>query len=116
MSIENSRFPDRLRAARELRELSQGDLASRTGLQPSAVSHFENGRRSPSFENLKRLADALHVTTDFLLGRSDDPKIAGTVANQMFRDADKLSSQDFEAAAAMIEALAKKRKDREEGS
>lgn len=114
MSNEESRFPDRLRAARELRKLSQGDLAGRTGLQPSAISHFETGRRSPSFENLRRLADALQVTTDFLLGRSDEPEVAGTVAQQMFRDADQLSSEDLEAAAEMIQFF-KKRRDREKG-
>lgn len=64
-------FADRLRTVRKLRNLSQGDLAERTGLQPSAVSHFESDRRTPSFDNLKRLADALNVSADYLLGRID---------------------------------------------
>ena len=45
--------------------------AARTGLQPSAISHFEGGARKPSFEHLRRLAPALEVATDFL-------KLAGT--------------------------------------
>ena len=64
-------FPDRLRAARQLRAFSQSELADKAGLQPSAVSHFETGRRAPSFDNLKALSDALQVTTDYLLGRVD---------------------------------------------
>ena len=62
-------FPERLKIARTRRELSQEGLAKRANLQPSAISHFETGTRKPSFDNLRRLADALEVTTDFLLGR-----------------------------------------------
>ena len=51
--------------------MSQADLADKTGLQPAAVSHFETGQRSPSFENLKKLADALSISVDYLLGRID---------------------------------------------
>ena len=40
--------------------------------QASAISHFETGTRKPSFDNLRRLADALDVTTDYLLGRVKD--------------------------------------------
>ena len=61
-------FPDRLRNAREYRGLTQGELAERAGLQPSAISHFETGARKPSFDNLRLLADTLDVATDYLLG------------------------------------------------
>ena len=66
-------FPERLRAARELRGWSQGDLASRCSMPTSSVGHFESGTRKPSFDNLRKLANALEVTTDYLLGRVDDP-------------------------------------------
>ncbi|MGN8546962.1 helix-turn-helix domain-containing protein [Bradyrhizobium sp. 13971] len=54
-------FPDRLKSARDLRGLNQDQLAKRSGLQGSAISHFETGTRKPSFDNLRRLADALGV-------------------------------------------------------
>ncbi len=104
-------FPQRLRAARELRELNQADLARRTGLQASAVSHFETGARKPSFDNLKRLADALDVTTDFLLGRVDDPTgLAG--ADRIYRHLGQLKDSDRHFAEEMIEMLARRAKDR----
>ena len=102
-------FSQRLRTVRDLRKLSQGDLAERSGLQPSAISHFETGGRSPSFDNLRRLADALNVTTDYLLGRSDDPAASGPVAGNLFRHAGNLSADDFKALEAMAEALANKK-------
>ena len=61
-------FAERLRAARELRNLSQSGLAENAKLQPSAISHFEIGTRSPSFDNLKRLADALDAALDGAAG------------------------------------------------
>ena len=71
-SAPSGAFPERLRSAREKRGLSQGELAKRAGFQASAISHFETGSRKPSFDNLRRLADALEVTTDYLLGRVTD--------------------------------------------
>ena len=64
-------FRDRLRMVRKRRGFSQDDLAKRAGLQASAISHFETGTRKPSFNNLLRLADALEITTDYLVGRAD---------------------------------------------
>lgn len=50
--------------------MNQVDLARKTRLKQSAISQFETGRRIPSFHNLRRLADALEVSADYLLGRS----------------------------------------------
>ena len=49
------------------RTLSQTELAKKTGLEPSAISHFECGRRSPNMENLKKLSKALNCTIDELV-------------------------------------------------
>ena len=105
-------FPERLRAARELREFNQSKLGDRAGLQASAVSHFETGARKPSFENLKRLADALDVTTDYLLGRVDDPAgLAG--AEKIHRHLGELSGSDRKTAEDMIELLARRARERD---
>lgn len=104
-------FPARLRAARENRRLSQGDLASRAGLRASAISHFETGTRKPSFDNLRRLADALEVTTDYLLGRTPDPQ-ALTGADRLHRHLDRLGTDDRDIAEDFLKILAKKAKSR----
>ena len=88
--------------------MSQGDLAKKSGLQPSAISHFETGSRSPSFDNLKRLADALETTTDYLLGRSLKPGASGPTAGNLFRHAEKCSVEDMKALEAMAAYLANK--------
>lgn len=115
MEKKSKIFSERLQTTRQLKGLSQTDLAKRAGLQPSAISHFENGRRSPSFDNLKRLADALFVTVDYLLGRAEEPKSHGLVAEQLFRNFQQMSQEDQEALAKMAEMLAKKNEKTPEG-
>ena len=107
-------FQDRLRKAREDKGLSQTDLANRTGFQPSAISHFETARRAPSFENLKKLADALNVTIDFLLGRETAPTSAGPVAEQLFRSFEQMTAEDQDDLAKFAALLAEKNRRRQE--
>ena len=104
-------FPARLKAARDTRGLDQEGLAKKAKLNPTAISHFEAGRRKPSFDNLKRLADALSVTTDYLLGRDES-------AGVLFRDVnfENLTADDLETAEGFMKMLAEKnRKRRESG-
>ena len=100
-------FKERLRAARELREMKQSELAARAKLPPSSIAHFEAGSRKPSFDNLKRLANALEVTTDYLLGRVNEPGLA-EAGDPLYRDIGKLTDRDREIAKEFLEMLAKK--------
>ncbi len=104
-------FPHRLRTAREYRGLSQGELAKRSTLQPSAISHFETGTRKPSFDNLRILADTLDVTTDFLIGRVEG-FTALADADKLHRHYNALRSDDRKFADELIEYLAKKSRDK----
>ena len=90
-------FAARLRAARERQNLNQAELAQRADLQPSAIAHFEAERRKPSFENVRRLARALDVSTDYLLG------FQATVA---FRNEEKLTRGDRDYVQGLIDKLA----------
>jgi transcriptional regulator with XRE-family HTH domain len=100
-------FKERLKAARDLRKWSQSDLAGRAKMPPSSIAHFEAGSRKPSFDTLRRLANALEVTTDYLLGRVDDPGLA-EAGDPLYRDVGKLTGRDREIAKDFLEMLAKK--------
>jgi len=52
----------RLRAIREAKRLSQGDIEERSGLKRSYISRVENGHTVPSVETLEKLARALEVS------------------------------------------------------
>ncbi|MBS0248414.1 MAG: helix-turn-helix transcriptional regulator [Proteobacteria bacterium] len=98
-------FPARLRAARELRTLNQEELADRSKLQASAISHFETGNRKPSFDNLRRLADALGVSTDYLLGRTDVAEGYAAPSDPLYRDFQKLNKDNRDVASRIIRSL-----------
>lgn len=105
-------FSQRLLGLRERLGYSQKELASRAGLQATAVSHFETGTRKPSFDNLRRLADALETTIDYLMGRTDNPTVAIAEGDQLFRDYHNLTAQEREIARDFMATLAKKSKAR----
>ncbi len=52
---------ERLRAVREKKNLSQGDVENRTGLLRCYISRVENGHTVPSVETLEKLARALEI-------------------------------------------------------
>jgi transcriptional regulator with XRE-family HTH domain len=104
-------FPARLRQARELRDLNQSALAELAEMQASAISHFETGNRKPSFDNLRRLADALDVTTDYLLGRVNEVG-ATAAADRLHRDIQNLKATDRTFAEDMIQRMAARAKDK----
>src|ERR1700751_2694665 len=100
-------FMRRLREARGLRKWSQSALATRAGLPPSSIAHFETGTRKPSFDTLRRLATALEVTTDYLLGRVDNPGLA-EAGDPLYREVGKLTAEDRAIAEDFMRMLAKR--------
>lgn len=64
---------NRLKALRTQNDLKQTELANKLGVQSSAISKYENGQLEISNELLIKLADIFNVSTDYLLGRTDDP-------------------------------------------
>jgi transcriptional regulator with XRE-family HTH domain len=69
----------RLRALREVKGLSQGDIERRSGLLRSYISRVEGGYTAPSLTTLEKFAKALEVETYQLLfqgeGRPSAPKV-----------------------------------------
>jgi transcriptional regulator with XRE-family HTH domain len=69
-----SSFGRRVKMARIERGFSQQQLAAQTGLRQSHLSMIENGRHDPSATIVRKLAEALDVDANFLLGLSSDLK------------------------------------------
>jgi len=61
-------FGSRLAEIRSDAGFSQSSLAAAVGTSQSAISQLESGERQPSFDMLRRLANALGVSTSHLLG------------------------------------------------
>jgi transcriptional regulator with XRE-family HTH domain len=64
---------ERLRALREEKKLSQGDIEKKTALHRSYVSRVENGHTIPAVETLEKLARALEVPMYQLFYDGEEP-------------------------------------------
>ena len=62
----------KIKELRESRNLTQDQLAELSSLNRVTVAKYESGRVEPGAKALSRIADALEVSTDVLLGRSDE--------------------------------------------
>ena len=68
------RIGQRVKSLREDRDLDVGQLAYKSGVSVSMIHRIEAGDRpNTSGVILARLADALDTSTDYLLGRTNDP-------------------------------------------
>lgn len=65
-------FGERLQEVRSDAGLSQTGLAKAVNTSQSAISQMESGERQPSFDMLRRLANALSVSPAHLLGQDVD--------------------------------------------
>ena len=64
---------DRLRAMREEKNLSQGDIEKRTGLLRCYISRVENGHTVPAIETLEKMARALEIPIYQLFYEGEEP-------------------------------------------
>lgn len=63
---------ERIKRSRKVAKLTQEELGRRVNTTKATISNYENSYSTPSNLMLVALADMLDVTTDYLLGRTDD--------------------------------------------
>ncbi len=80
---------ERLRAIREEKDLSQGDIEERTGLKRCYVSRVENGHTVPSIDTLEKLARALGVPMYQLFYDGEAPPEIPTLPQSVTRESDE---------------------------
>ena len=66
----------RIKELRKAFGLSQVDLASRMEVTKQTISNWENENIQPSVDMLVGLANVFNVTTDYLLGLDDVPRLS----------------------------------------
>lgn len=64
-----------MRATREKKGLSQHELGRICQLNVNQISRYERGASDPTIHTLKTIAGHLEVSTDYLLGLTDDPHV-----------------------------------------
>ena len=62
-----------IKLLREEKGIRQEDIGKLFNVSKSAVSQWENDIRTPDMDIIIKLADYFNTSTDYLLGRTDDP-------------------------------------------
>ena len=75
--FDRTRFGARLLSLREKNGLSQQAVAAILGVTRTQISDMENGKTGTTMVRLVLLAEFYHVSTDYLLGITDDPAWRG---------------------------------------
>lgn len=91
-------FASRLKQLRLDKNLRQEQVAKLIGVNKSAISTYENNTRQPSFDILVRLATLYRVSTDYLLG----------ITNNRSLDLSGLSDEEAALVSEMVAVITQK--------
>jgi transcriptional regulator with XRE-family HTH domain len=107
-------FADRLKQLRKQRDLSQAQLADAVGVHQNHIGRYERGESQPSADALRRLADALGVSTDYLIeGTSDEAAKARFEDRDLlrqFQEVERLPDSDKALVKSFLDAFLFRRK------
>lgn len=112
----------RLKKARDEAGLKQIDAAEKLGISNGTLSGYERDYRDPDTDVLNKMAELYGVTVDYLLGRSDDPKVNRSDKNvvkgneiidflndgEVTYKGSSLSKEDKERVIEMLKIMLKK--------
>ena len=107
-------FGKRLAQIREDQRVSQSSLARLVGTSQSAISQIEGGERNPSYEMIRKLAEALSVTPSYLMGQEVEDLSADERAH--FREYRGLSDAAKKELQEFMSFLKHKRERRSRGT
>ncbi|HER5545812.1 TPA: helix-turn-helix transcriptional regulator [Streptococcus pyogenes] len=111
---------ERIKELAKSRGITLGSLEEKLGLSRNSIYTIKN--KKPSAERLQLIADYFHVSTDYLLGRTDNPAIAkdghASVAIDLKKDAEEtfffdgheLNDEDIDLITSILETRIKNRK------
>lgn len=106
-----------MKKIRKSRHMTQSELSRLTGASAPSLSLYENGKQQPDLEMLKKIADALCVSTDELLDHNQDyveqdetyafrEQMRNNPSYRMlFSAAEKARPEHLRAAVAVLKSL-----------
>lgn len=98
---------NKLKELRKQKKLTQEELAKKSELSKNAIWNYENGKRTPSYENLQKICNALQISLPLLLieqcklnnGPTDEvKKISNDLLNNIIetrKEFNKIMKQGF---------------------
>ena len=111
---------DRIKELAKKQGLSINSLEEKLGYSGNTIYNLKNSK--PSTERISEIADYFNVSTDYLLGRTDNPVIAGDsvtkteidlkkdATESFFYDGHELNDEDLDLISSLLEARMRNRK------
>jgi len=100
----------RLRSAREMAGLSQGQVAKMLGMHRPTISEIEAGRRNVTAEELKNLSSIYDVSISWLA--CDDSNESNIQKDKMYlaaRELSKMKDEDIDHLFTILKSMKKGR-------
>ena len=85
VDIHYTSFGERLREISRERRLTQDEFAAILGTSKQILSRYELEQRSPKIEQVKKYAEKLHVSVDYLLGDTESEAVFNTICSNKKR-------------------------------
>lgn len=105
---------ERISLLRKQKGLSQTELAKLVDISYAQIGRYETKGAQPPAEILKKIADTLDTTTDFLISGDKDEKAKATLNDaellQQFKEVDKMNNDDKNTIKKLIDAFITKGK------
>lgn len=95
---------EKIKLARGKKKISQLELGKLADTHQKNISKYEQNLVIPSALTLKGIADALEVTTDYLLGNEQEKTIKDISLFKLFRAIDTMPDDNKVALVQVIEA------------
>lgn len=111
---------ERLKILRQEKNVLQKDIANYLNISASAYGFYEQGKRTPDANIIKKLADYFNVSVDYLIGKTNIKESADdilnnenyTIALHSDHDYDELPDEARQEIANFIEYIKNKYKDK----
>jgi len=103
-------FGERLALVRKNKKISQEEIAKLIGVHAPVIGRYERGEVKPSIEIAAKIAEALNVSLDYLVGNTD-LLLDKSILNRIM-DMQKLTAEDQKHLLIMMDAFLRDAKTR----
>lgn len=103
----------KIKELRELYKKTQDDLAKFLGVAPQTIYKYEKGINEPDLKTINKIAEYFNVTTDYLLGRTDNPSekkykhLDNTLIGKVSTKIEKMDEDELELLDKLVDKLMK---------
>lgn len=106
-------FGERLKELRNNKKLTQSELAHLTGLHYTQIGRYEKSKTMPSSDILKKLADVLSVSIDYLIEGSAEESAKSHIHDRdllkQFKEIESLDDKEKEVVKIFLDAFLTKK-------